>query len=165
MTRDPAIPTAVANLLARYTECIDAGDFDGVGSLFAHGDMVDEHGNVLVVGAAAVADFYRNTVQLHDGSPRTKHLVLNLLLEDPAPAGGAVDTAVDGDGDGDGQRAVVRSSYLVLQGVGGHPLQPIITGRYRDTFVRHPDHGWRWERRQFFVDLMGDLSRHLRFEL
>jgi hypothetical protein len=87
-----------------------------------------------------VAAFYRSTVRLHDGSPRTKHLVANLVI----------------DG------ATARSSYLVLQQVGDGPLQTIITGRYEDRFVPAPDGpGWRFEQRRFFVDLVGDLSQHL----
>lgn len=160
MTR--AIDPALTNLLALYTECIDAADYDAVGDLFAHGDLADAEGNVIAEGATAVADFYRGTVQLHDGSPRTKHLVLNVLLEEPGAQDGAAGEAGKA---GTGDRAVLRSSYLVLQQVDDQLLQPIITGRYRDAFVRRPGEDWRWERRQFFVDLVGDLGRHLSFEL
>ena len=44
------------------------------------------------------------------------------------------------------------------------PLQPIIAGRYRDTFHRI-DGRWWFDTRKMFVDLMGDLSHHLLFEL
>ena len=40
------------------------------------------------------------------------------------------------------------------------PLQPIIAGRYVDTFEQAED-GWRWLERRFTVDLLGDLSHHL----
>jgi hypothetical protein len=67
-----------------------------------------------------------------------------------------------------------RSSYLVLQAVDGLSLQPIITGRYVDTFAPgpggggggdHGDDGWHFVERRFLVDLVGDLSRHLRYAL
>ena len=128
----------IRNLLGRYCELIDAGDFAGVGALFEHGRLADEHGTELARGADAVAGFYESIVQLHDGSPGTKHLVLDTVLEEDA---GAV---------------VARSSYVVLQ-----DLHPIIAGRYVDRFVE--DGGqWRFAERRFAVDQAGDLSRHLR---
>ena len=30
---------AITGLMYRYTEAIDAGDFDGIGAIFAHGDL------------------------------------------------------------------------------------------------------------------------------
>ena len=139
---------AVRNLLGEYCERMDLGDWPGVGELFAHGALADEHGTVLAEGAEAVAAFYRAGTQLHDGSPRTKHLVLNTILEVDEAAG----------------TAAARSSYLVLQQPPGGELRPIITGRYRDGFARA--HGrWRFAERRFLVDLVGDLSAHLRYDL
>lgn len=139
---------AIRNLLGEYCERIDAGDFAGVGDLFAHGALADEHGNELARGAGAVEGFYTAGTRLHDGSPRTKHLVGNVVLDVDETAG----------------RAEAGSSYLVLQQVDDGPLQPIITGRYRDTFER-VDGAWRFLERRFFVDLVGDLSRHLAYEI
>ncbi len=139
----------LTNLLGEYCERMDTADFDGVGALFADGRLCDEHGNVLAEGAGAVAEFYRSTVLLHDGSPRTKHLVLNPIVD---LAEGTAPT-----------QASVRSSYLVLQGLDG-VLRPMICGRYHDAFTRAPM-GWHFTERRFFVDLAGDLSRHLGFSI
>jgi len=138
----------IRNLLGLYCERIDLGDFAGVGELFADGALADETGRELARGADAVAAFYVAGTRLHDGSPRTKHLVTNVVLE------------VDDD-HGTG---TARSSYLVLQQVGVEPLQPIITGRYHDRFERH-DGRWRFAERRFVVDLVGDLSRHLAYDI
>lgn len=139
----------VRNLLGRYCERLDAGDFDGVGELFATGRLTTEDSVVLATGATEVAAFYRRGTRLHEGSPRTKHLVVDTVLE-PAP---------------DGSRIVARSSYVVLQAVDGLlPLQPIIAGRYVDTFDRADDR-WTWVERRFAVDLLGDLSHHLTYRL
>lgn len=139
----------VRNLLGRYCERLDAGDFDGVGELFARGRLTTEDGAVLATGAAEVAEFYRRGTRLHEGTPRTKHLVVDTVL-DPAP---------------DGSRIVARSSYVVLQAVDGLlALQPIIAGRYVDSFDRAGG-GWTWVERRFAVDLMGDLSHHLTYQL
>lgn len=134
----------IRNLLGEYCERIDAGDFDGVGALFADGALADEHGTELARGAEGVAAFYRSGTMLHDGSPRTKHLVSNTVLEVDDAAG----------------TATARSSYTVLQQTPRLALQPIITGRYRDRFVRG-DGRWRFAERRFVVDLLGDLADHL----
>ncbi|HEX6422267.1 MAG TPA: nuclear transport factor 2 family protein [Acidimicrobiales bacterium] len=144
----------IRNLLGRYCDLMDAGDWPSVGALFARGRLADEHGTEIAAGAAAVERFYARGTLLHGGSPRTKHLVLNTVLDDPA---------------GDGTIAA-RSSYLVLQAVPGAALRPIITGRYVDRFVPGGaggaagagDPGWHFAERRFAVDLVGDLSQHLR---
>jgi hypothetical protein len=139
----------VRNLLGRYCERLDAGDLDGVGALFAQGRLATEDGTVLATGAAEVAQFYGRGTRLHDGSPRTKHLVVDTVLEPSA----------------DGASIVARSSYVVLQAVDGLiPLQPIIAGRYVDSFD-HTEGGWTWVERRFTVDLLGDLAHHLAYQL
>lgn len=130
---------AIRDLLGTYCERVDAADWDGVGALFADGSLAAADGTVLASGAAAVADFYRRTVKLHDGSPRTKHVVANTVL------------AVDGT------RATARSSYVVLQ-----DLRPIVAGRYVDTFERAGDR-WLWRERRFDIDQLGDVGQHLAF--
>jgi ketosteroid isomerase-like protein len=134
----------IRNLLGRYSELIDAGDFTGVGSLFADGCLADENGTELARGAEAVAAFFAALVRLHHGSPGTKHLVLNTVLDEAGP-----DTVT------------AHSSYVVLQAAPDGSLQPIIAGRYEDRFERVTG-GWRFAERRFTVDLSGDLSRHLR---
>jgi 3-phenylpropionate/cinnamic acid dioxygenase small subunit len=139
----------IRELLATYGECMDAADFTGVGALFADGCLADEHGTELARGAEAVAGFYRSITRLHDGSPRTKHLVLGTWLSEP-----------DTDG-----VVTARSSYVVLQAVEPGDLRPMITGRYVDRVRRCDDGAWTFVERRFFVDLTGDLSRHLTFSL
>ncbi len=174
----------IRNLLGRYCDLMDAGDWPSVGVLFAHARLADEHGAELAAGAQAITAFYAAGTRLHDGSPRTKHLVTNTVLDAPAADG----------------TVTARSSYLVLQATDDLPLQPIITGRYVDRFAssaidqpagdepandesaghepaaaapggdaRAPDDGgagaWRFVERRFAVDLVGDLSHHLRYRL
>ena len=134
----------VRNLLGSYCDRMDTADWAGVGALFAAGRLTSG-GHVLAEGAEAVAAFYERGTQLHGGSPRTKHLVLNTRLE-PGPGG----------------TVVARSSYLVLQAVDGElPLQPMITGRYVDRFELADGADAVWVERAFEVDLVGDLSHHL----
>jgi 3-phenylpropionate/cinnamic acid dioxygenase small subunit len=137
---------AIRNLLGRYCELMDAAEWTKVGELFADAKLVGPDGKDVAEGAEAVAKLYRHGTKLYDGSPRTRHLTSNTVIQ------------IDGD------NATARSSYVVFQGMDGLALQPIITGRYHDGFVSPAD-GWRFARRQFFVDHVGDLSHHLSYEV
>lgn len=146
----------IGRLLEAYAAHMDAGDFDGIGALFAEGVLADEDGTVLARGAEGVARFYRSITRLHHGRPLTRHMVLDTRLDGP-----------DGDG-----VVTARSFYLVVQGVDGQEPRPIISGRYVDRVAPvagagadHPTGGWRFVERRFLVDLIGDLSRHLTIEL
>jgi len=137
----------VRNLLGRYCDLMDAGAFDDVGALFASAALVDDRGRVLARGAAEVAAYYEQVTRRYEGGGlRTKHLVVNTVLEEAD------------------ETIVARSSYVVLQATDELPLQPIITGRYVDTFVPS-DGAWHFVERAFHVDQLGDLSQHLRFDL
>lgn len=136
----------IRNLLGRYCEVMDAADWPALGALFADAELAGENGAVVAAGAEAVQHMYERGTKLYDGSPRTRHITANSIVE------------VDGD------VATARSSYVVFQQADGLPLQPIITGRYRDEFVRAGS-SWRFARRTFFVDHVGDLSHHLTYEV
>ena len=138
----------IRNLLGTYCERMDRGDFEGIGELFTDGRLADEHGTPIAVGAAAVADLYRVGTRLYDGSPRTKHVVANSVIET----------------NDETSAAVARSSYIVFQQTDDLPLQAIIAGRYHDTFEHH-DGAWRFAERRFSIDLLGDLSHHLRYDV
>ncbi len=143
----PDEATAITNELYRYAELVDGGRFDEVGELmehctFSYGDDADGPS-----GAQAIAATYRNTVITYgDGTPRTRHITANPIIE------------IDGD------TATVRSVYIVLQQAPDSPMQAVISGRYHDT-LRRIEGRWRFVERCFLVDLVGDLSRHLRFDL
>jgi 3-phenylpropionate/cinnamic acid dioxygenase small subunit len=132
----------IRNLLGRYCQVMDAGDWAGLGALFAHGRLTDEHGNDVAVGARSVEQLYTALVQLYDGSPRTRHLVSGPVIE------------VAGDG------AVCDASFLVVQQVRDAYLQPVAAGRYRDTFAV-VEGVWCFTERQFFLEQRGDLTGHL----
>lgn len=141
----------IENLLHLYAERIDAGDFGGVAELFRHGRIEpspDAGGRDAVVGSDAVLAMYRSSVRLYDGVPRTRHLISNAIIE-----------VEEGD-----RHAAARSSYVVFQQAPEQRLQPIISGRYEDTFHR-PEGAWTFEARKMRVDLVGDLSHHLLFDL
>ncbi len=142
--------TAISNLVYTYAERIDAGDFDGVADLFTHA-VVTAEGGVESRGRDAVLAMYTASTRRYEdtGTPKTKHVTTNLILDIDEAAG----------------TARCRSYFTVLQAVAGHlALQPIVAGRYRDTFER-ADGVWRFATRHMVIDLVGDLSQHLLIEL
>ena len=147
----------IRNLLGAYCERIDAADFAGVGELFAAGALADPSGTVLARGAVEVEAFFRRTVRLHDGSPRTKHLVFDSVFEEQ----GTGDGEPDADAAPAPREVVVRSSFVVLQASEAGGIDPIIAGRYVDRIARPVDRAWHFAERRFVVDLTGDLTRHL----
>ena len=129
----------VTELLYRYAELIDAGDFDGVGALLGRGNFMG------VAGPAAIAKLFAATTRRfpeHGNRPRTRHLVLNPIV----------------DIDADSARA--RSTFVVVQQTDTVALQPIVVGRYADTFARD-EHGWFFTERTVDVEMIGDISDHL----
>ena len=135
----------IGNLIARYAELIDAGDFDGLGDLLGRAAVGGMEGDDLLRGRQAVTALFTSTTRRYpDGTPGTKHVTTNLILE------------ID-DG---GQTATARSYWTVLQAVPGLPLQPILAGRYHDRFGRDDD-GWYFTERRFFIDLVGDVTHHM----
>ena len=74
-----------------------------------------------VAGAEAIAALFAKSTRRfpdHGNTPRTRHLVLNPIVE------------LDGD------TAHARSTFCVVQQTETVPLQPIVVGRYADTFAR-----------------------------
>lgn len=139
MSGSAADKVAVTELLYRYAELVDAGDFDGVGELLGRGSFMG------VAGADAIAKLFTTTTRRfpgHRNTPRTRHLVLNPIVD------------VSGD------RATARSTFCVVQRTEAIALQPIVVGRYADTFGRDSD-GWYFTERTVDVEMVGDVSDHL----
>jgi 3-phenylpropionate/cinnamic acid dioxygenase small subunit len=140
---------AISTLLARYTECIDAADFDGIADLFAGATLTNEGYGGAVEGGDAIAALYRRANRVHaDGTLRTRHLTANVVVDIDEAAG----------------EASARSAFVVLQQTEKLPLQPIVTGRYRDRFTRTGG-TWRFARRHIVVDHVGDVREHLELGL
>ena len=137
--------TQVGNLIGRYAELIDSGDFDGVTRLLGGASIGGEDGVAMLTGPTAIRRLFSSTARLYpDGTPRTKHVTTNLII----------------DIDEDAGTASARSYWTVFQAVPGLPLQPILSGRYLDRFER-VEEGWRFAERRYVVDLVGDVSHHM----
>lgn len=135
---------AITELLYRYAELIDAGDFDGVGRLLARATFGGS-GPQGASGAENIAKLFGATTRRYPGhgnTPRTRHLVLNPIVD-------VTDNT-----------AVARSTFCVIQNTETVPLQPIVVGRYLDTFSCD-DAGWYFTSRRVDVEMIGDISAHL----
>ena len=138
---------AVTELLYRYAELIDAGDFDGVGRLLARSTFGGSAPGS-VSGAENIAKLFAITTRRypeHGNTPRTRHLVLNPIVEVSQGT------------------AKARSTFCVVQDTETVPIQPIVVGRYLDAFSRDPDvpGGWYFTERKVEIQMMGDVSAHL----
>src|ERR1700684_3915409 len=102
---------AIQNLLHRYCDTIDRGNFDATGAMFAHADVYMSALAPFRSDPAAVAQSYHQYTKLfpETGTPRTRHVVTNLIMEQ------------------DGPDSVRTQSYIVVfQATPSLPFQPIV---------------------------------------
>ena len=98
---DPPSNRAIENLIAAYAECVDIGDFRGVGVLLADATFSGAAGSVS--GRDASRTRPGSLIVYDDGTPRTKHITTNIAIEVDEEAG----------------TAVSRSYFAVLQALPG----------------------------------------------
>lgn len=141
---------AIARLVFSYAERLDAGDLAAMAELFEHASFrsTGPDGITALTGRDEVFDGFAHSVRREDGTPATKHVTTNLIVDESA----------------DGHHASARSVFTVLQATPTLPLQVILAGKYRDEFVLAQD-GWRFADRLVSIDLVGDVSAHLQVEL
>lgn len=145
----------IERLIYRYAEAIDQGDLALLESLFVRGSIRVEGQQHVTRGGEAVRQLIERFTAFYDaggravdlsqaaGKPFTRHITSNLYFEQL-----------------DDQQAITHSCFTVVQALPGSVFQPIISGRYRDTFG-FEDGVWYWLERYEMMDLFGDLSRHL----
>lgn len=152
----------IERLIFTYALALDAGDLQTVSALFARGRIAVDGQSEVMDGAEAVKEtlarftcFYDVSGNLVDpleqsGVPHTRHITSNLMFE-----------SLTAD------QAIVHSVFTVIQGMPGEEIKMVISGRYRDTFAcEQGDDGlggsWFFKERYEYIDLIGDISRHLR---
>lgn len=123
---------------------MDSGDLASAAALFCHA-RIKVRGNHRLLDGAALLEMLVRWKIYPCGTPRTRHVISNPIIEIDTIAGTATE----------------RSCYTVFQAIQGFPLQAIASGRYHDKFELAGD-GWRFCFRDYsLLDLVGDLSRHL----
>lgn len=147
MTETDAL-VAITRLLHLYAERVDAGDFRGVAELFAGSTYraVVAGGTNVLDGDGLLATMERIVIRYDDGTPRTKHVITNAVVDVDERSG----------------MAAARSYFTVFQAVpAALTLQPILAGRYHDRFERRGG-AWCFADRLVLTDLVGDVRFHLR---
>jgi hypothetical protein len=135
---------AIERLIHLYPYYLDDGQFDLLGGLFERADLYIGPELVARNDPSAVTALWRRYVRVYpNGTPRTRHVVSNIMIDFE-----------------DADHAKAYSCVLVLQQPPGLPLQPVITGDYLDRFNR-VDGRWWFSERRVGNDLFGDLSGHL----
>lgn len=136
------IESEVRRLLATYVHNLDGGNVDANAELLSDARFLVV--DTAVEGRDAIAKFLRTNVQHHaDGTPRTSHSLSNSLIDVESPT-----------------RATSVTYFTVHQEVDGLPLQPIVTGKYEDTFELR-DGRWRFVTRSVQPRLVGVLDHHV----
>lgn len=144
---DPRDRAEIIELLARYAEAVDNGDFNAVGELLSDATLFDPAGNRIASGAEEITALFNATTKRHeDGTPRTAHLITNAIVD-----------AIDDN------TVELRARFLVVQEAEGVPLQPIVVGRYVDRVERR-DGRWRFVARRMSPEFWGNTSAHLTFD-
>jgi hypothetical protein len=135
----------IERLIHLYAHRIDAGDIDGFAALFEHGTLHFRGLAPPATGSDDVRELISGLVILYDGSPRTKHMMANTIID-----------VAD-----DRASAIGRTCVQILHGLPGEPITTIATAVYDDTFVRR-DGTWWFGTRVARASLVGDMTTHLR---
>jgi hypothetical protein len=136
---------SIENLIATYAFLVDDGEFAMLGDLLAEADF-SLNGGPATRGREAIERLARDTLRTYaDGTPRTRHVTTNIIIE----VGEDADTAAS------------RSYYTVFQSLPDFPLQAIASGRYQDRF-RRQNGQWRFAGRIVTTRFTGDVSHHTR---
>ena len=134
----------ILNLIAQYTHYVDQGDFNGVGSLFTNGKIIAAGSSM--EGKEGVANQLAKNLQVYtDGTKRKAHVTTNTILNIQ-----------------EGKDHASAVSYLTIyqqDDKRDFPLQPIMVGRYHDTFKRQNGQ-WHFSVRELIITLAGHLSHH-----
>jgi len=134
----------IENLIAKYTYLLDKGDFAGQSQLFKYG-RIGALGNYAEGPEAIEKSQYANLQLYPNGTPQTAHVTTNITIEINE----------------DGKNATSSSYVTILQQdtERSFPLQPVMVGRYDDTFALI-DGKWWFTERNLSLSLIGDLSHH-----
>jgi len=146
----------IRNLIHRYAEGIDTGRFEFWTELFEHAEICVAIGDdepVVIARGGDLGMMTDSIIIYPDGTPRTRHVVSNIIIEADEAHG----------------KAAARSYNTTLQQVPGHPIEIIATARYFDSFELAGD-AWRFTKRIIrhssidgvSRDFTGDMSRHVR---
>ncbi|MEP3890539.1 MAG: nuclear transport factor 2 family protein [Hellea sp.] len=140
----------IQNLINLYFQRVDAGDFEGCGTLFKKAVVhYPSSGMKIYKDPAAIAELMRSYVKLYGDAqtPLTRHHSGNIILE-PTGIG----------------TAKAQCSAIIFQGTPDLPFQAIGEASYSDIFAKI-DGLWTFTYREINLNFMGDMSHHLSREV
>jgi len=134
----------IHNLIYSYAECVDEGDFEALGTLFARGSIAYAPSGLCLTGAAEITGFFKKTVRLDPatGTPGTIHRVSNVIL-------------MAGD-----REWHARSRYEVTLISSEGRSEVIALGRYFDTFAVNAG-DIHFQHRKVISEFLADDDRHV----
>ena len=136
----------ITNLVYRYNEYIDNGDLAGAAAMFKDAKLKIRDFDDLQDGTAVLPMLEKFVIIYPDGTPKTKHIVTNPIIE--------IDEV--------GGTANTRSQYTVFQATEHVPMQVIAAGGYHDSFKR-VDGKWCFSYRNYTLfNMVGHISGHLK---
>lgn len=141
---------AIQNLINRYFQKVDTGEFKSCGSLFANADVhYPKTGVTISRDPAAVAELMSSYVKLYGKpqSPLTRHHSGNMIIEALSP-----------------HEARAECSAIIFQGTPEFAFQAIAEASYNDTFAKSGD-TWTFTRREISLTFMGEMKHHLSREV
>ncbi|QNO27945.1 nuclear transport factor 2 family protein [Sphingopyxis sp. OPL5] len=139
---------AIQALVHTYPRYLDGGDLVRLGKLFDRAAVhFEDRDEPVTADPGEITKMFADFVRMYEGVPRTRHNIVNLIVTPAGPG-----------------RATATSTVLVVQQAPGGPLQPIITGDYRDTFLKTGGE-WHFAERYITNDLFGDLSAHGKYAI
>ena len=80
----------ITNLIYTYAERMDAGQFEAIADMLSHTVISMEGVDSVVEGRDAVLQAYTSSAQTYDdGTPKTKHVITNVIVDVDEAAGTA----------------------------------------------------------------------------
>jgi ketosteroid isomerase-like protein len=84
----------ITNLIYTYAERMDAGEFEAIADMLAHTTISVEGVDDVVRGHEAILQAYRSSAQTYDdNTPKTKHVITNVIVHVDEAAGTATSRA------------------------------------------------------------------------
>jgi hypothetical protein len=137
----------ITNLLYSYNEYIDRGNLDAATELFKYAKLKIP-GREEPVDHEMFLEMLKRVIIIYpDGTPGTRHLVTNPIINIDEEKG----------------TATSQATFTVLQQTATLPLQIIATGYYNDQFEKHGGE-WRFKYRESTLPhIYGSIECHINF--
>ena len=127
---DPHDRALAVELLARYGEAIDAGDFAAVGALLGDAELHDADGNRIAAGRSEIEALYSATTLRHgDGTPMTSHVITNRVFTNTGEHGNFFALQLEPPDVVDDDSAVPRELVFVVDTSGSMNGRPMALSR------------------------------------